>query len=43
MGAATAARRWLALAAVVVIRWSNDLNVIFIMFGLPCISCEFME
>jgi hypothetical protein len=32
--AATMARRRLAPAAVVVVRWSKDLNVIFIMFGL---------
>jgi hypothetical protein len=43
MGAATAAHRRLALAAVVVVRWSKDLNIIFIMFGLSCTSCEFME
>jgi hypothetical protein len=42
-GAATAAHRRLALAAVVVVRWSKDLNVIFIMFELPCTSCKLME
>jgi hypothetical protein len=42
-GAATVAHRRLAPAVVVVIRWSKDLNVIFIMFGLPCTSCELME
>jgi hypothetical protein len=42
-GAAIAARRRLALAVVVVVRWSKDLNVLFIMFGLPFTSCEFME
>jgi hypothetical protein len=34
-GAATAARRRLALAAVLVVRWSKDLNVIFTMFMMP--------
>jgi hypothetical protein len=38
-----AARQRLAPAAVVVVRWSKDLNVIFIMFGLACTSCELME
>jgi hypothetical protein len=42
-GAAIAACRRLALAAIVVVRCSNDLNIIFIMFGLPCTSCELME
>jgi hypothetical protein len=35
MGAATAARRQLAPVAVVVVRWSKDLNIIFVMFELP--------
>jgi hypothetical protein len=43
MEAVTAAHRWLAPAAVVVVRWSNDLNVIFSMFELPCTYCELME
>jgi hypothetical protein len=43
MGAAIAAHRRLTPAAVVVVRWSKDLNVIFIMFRLPCTSYEFME
>jgi hypothetical protein len=43
MGAATAVPRRLAPAEVVFVRWSKDLNVIFIMFGLPCTSCELME
>jgi hypothetical protein len=34
-GAATVARQWLALAVVVVVRWS--------MFRLPYTSCELME
>ena len=42
-GAATAARRWLALAAVVVARWSKDLNVIFIMFEVFYTACELIE
>ena len=41
-GAAIAARRRLALAAVVVIRWSKNLDVIFIMFGVFCTSCELL-
>ena len=36
MGAATAAHRWLVLAAPMVIRWSMDLDVIFIMFEVLC-------
>jgi hypothetical protein len=43
MDAATAARRRLAPAALVVVRWSKNLIVIFIMFELPCISCKLME
>jgi hypothetical protein len=31
-GAATTARQRLTLAAVVVVRWSKDFNIIFIMF-----------
>jgi hypothetical protein len=42
-GTVIVACRRLALAAVVVVRWSKDLNVIFIIFGLPCISCELMN
>jgi hypothetical protein len=30
------------LAAVVVVRWSKDLDVIFIMFGVLC-TCELLE
>ena len=42
-GAATAARRRLAPAAVVVARWSKDLDVIFIMFEMFCTACELNE
>ena len=42
-GAATAARRRLALAAVVFVRWSKDLDVIFIMFRILCTSYELMK
>jgi hypothetical protein len=41
-GVATVAHRRLALVAVVIVMWSNDLDVIFIMFGVSCISCELM-
>jgi hypothetical protein len=40
--AVIAARQRLTLAVVVVVRWSKDLNAIFIMFGLPC-TYELME
>jgi hypothetical protein len=43
MRAAIAERRRLAPTAIVVVRWSKDLNVMFIMFGFPCTSCELME
>jgi hypothetical protein len=33
----------LALAAVVVSRFSKDLEVIFIMFGMLCISYELVD
>jgi hypothetical protein len=36
-------RQRLALTAVLVVRWSKDLNIIFIMFELSCTSCELME
>ena len=42
-GAATAARRRLALAAIVVVRWSKDLDVNFIMFRILCTSYELMK
>jgi hypothetical protein len=38
-----AARCWLVLAVVVVSRWSMNLDVIFIMFGVLCTSCELMK
>jgi hypothetical protein len=31
-----AARLWLAFVLVVVARWSTDLDVIFIIFGVCC-------
>lgn len=37
-GAATAAHRRLARTAVVVVRWSWNLDVIFIMFEMLCNS-----
>jgi hypothetical protein len=43
MGAATAARQRLTPAAVMVVRWSKDLTIIFIMFGLPYSTYELME
>jgi hypothetical protein len=43
MGAATTARRRLAPATVLVVRWSKDVNVIFMMFGLPYTSCKLLE
>jgi hypothetical protein len=43
MGAAIAARQRLTLAAVMIVRWSKDLTVIFIMFGLPYTTYELME
>jgi hypothetical protein len=39
-GAATAARRRLALAAIVVVRWYKDLDVIFFTFVMLCTTCE---
>jgi hypothetical protein len=42
-GAATAARWRLALVAVVVVRWSKDLDVIFTMFVMLCTYYELME
>ena len=39
-GAATAARRRLVLATIVVVRWSWNLDVIFIMFEVFCTSDE---
>jgi hypothetical protein len=42
-GAATMACRRLALAAEVVVRWSKDQNVIFIIFVVLCTSYELME
>jgi hypothetical protein len=41
-GGATVAHRWLALAAVVVVRWSKDVNVTFIMF-MVFITYKLME
>ena len=41
-GATTAARRRLALAAVVIVRWSKNLDVIFIMFEMFCTTFELM-
>jgi hypothetical protein len=38
-----AACQRLALAAIVVSRWSKDFDVIFIMFGVLCTFCEFIE
>ena len=35
-GATTAGRLWLASMLVVVTRWSTDLDVIFIIFGVHC-------
>lgn len=40
MGVATTARRRLVVAAVMVVRWSTDLDVIFIMFEVFCTSGE---
>jgi hypothetical protein len=31
------------LAAIVVIRWSKEFTIIFIIFGLPCTSCVLMK
>jgi hypothetical protein len=42
-GAAIVALWRLALAAVVVVRWSKNLNIIFIIFVVLCTSCELME
>ena len=42
-GAATAARRRLALATVVVVRWSKDLDVIIIICGVLCTTFELRE
>jgi hypothetical protein len=42
-GVITAARRWLALAIVVVVRWSKDLDIIFIMFEVLCTCCKLMK
>ena len=42
-GAATAARQRLILTAVVVARWSKDLDVIFIMFDVFCTTGELIE
>jgi hypothetical protein len=36
------AHRWLALATVVVVRWSKDVNVTFIMF-MVFITYKLME
>jgi hypothetical protein len=33
-GAATTARQWLTLVAIVIVRWSKDLDAIFSMFGV---------
>ena len=41
-GAATTARQRLTPVAVVVIRWSKNLDVIFNMFGVFCTSCELL-
>jgi hypothetical protein len=41
-GAAAAAHRQLALEAVVVVRWSKNLDVMFIMFEMICTSCELL-
>ena len=35
-GAMTAARLWLASVLVIVARWSMNLDVIFIIFGIRC-------
>jgi hypothetical protein len=43
MGAATAARRRLVLAAAVVVRWFRDHDVMFIMFGVICTSGELLQ
>jgi hypothetical protein len=42
-GAATTARRRLALVTIVVVRWSKNLDVISIMFGVLCTFCELMK
>jgi hypothetical protein len=43
MGTTTTARRRLAPAAVVIVRWSKNVNVIFMIFGLSYTSCELLE
>jgi hypothetical protein len=41
-GATTAMRRRLVLAAVVVVRWSQNLDVIFIIFEMFCTSDQLL-
>jgi hypothetical protein len=43
MGAATAAHRRLAMAAVVVVRWPKYLDVIYNIFRVLCTFCELMK
>jgi hypothetical protein len=40
MGAVTSARRWLVLAATMIVWWSMNLDIIFIIFEVICTSSE---
>jgi hypothetical protein len=42
-GSVIAVHQRLALAAVMVVRWSKNLDVIFVMVEMLCISCELVE